>query len=196
MGITSLVALALAGSSPIQYKVQISSKNFKSGEPVRVELTAQNTSKKEVVLAKAIWDGAPAAAARGLLTLNGEELRYEGKSSSPLAQVAVSDIVDKSRFVTLKPGESTVLYWTTIDKVYDFGKSKTRTKADYSKATLHGLRPGTYNFSVSYSFSPNEISKGMKRDWNRTVTFAPGAEKLWKSALVTGYSSTLQFKVR
>lgn len=196
MGITVIAVSIVLSSSPIQIEVQVPHTTFRAGEVVRVELSARNISQEPVVLAKAIWDGAPAASARGILSSGGKELTFDGKSSLPLVQVMVSDRVDKSRFVTIQPSQSVVLYWTEIEQVYDFGSSTTRMKADYARATKHKLKPGKYKFTASYSFDRDAMAKSMKREWNRQISFEPGAEKLWKSALVLNISGTKQFEVK
>ncbi|HRF60019.1 MAG TPA: hypothetical protein PLH94_08915 [Fimbriimonadaceae bacterium] len=191
-----LLAAVLVGPAPVQFEVKLSKQAIKPGESIRAELVAKNTSRQPVVVAKAIWDGAPAAYANASLYRGAVEYRYSGKSSMPMAQVMVSNKVDRNRFVTLKPGESVVVYWTDVDAVYDFGSSKTRGKEDYAKARLTDLAPGRYEFNVEYGFERNQLKKNLDQDWQKVIEFGPGAESLWTSAVEAKYSGKKTFVVR
>jgi hypothetical protein len=155
------------------------------------------TTKKPIVLARAIWDGAPAAGASAVLQKGGGDIAFVGESSTPMAQVQVSSTVTQDRFATLAPGASSVVYWTTIESYWSFPPDvKTRMKADYAKASLKSLPPGTYQCTVSYEFDPNAITRSYRQDWNRALEFGPGAESLWNQAVTTRYKGKRTFVVR
>ncbi len=191
----ALLSVNLGASSPVVYELKLSKSQFAVGEPIKAELTVKNVSKNPVVIAKAIWDGAPAASAGTKLWRNGKQVDYFGETSLPLLQVMVSNKVGKDRFYILKPEEKYVLYYVTYLGEYDFHGSKTRLKEDYAKATKISLKKGKYNCEASYNFSQEGQSKQFKGDWGMTIEFEPGAKTLWDSALKADVKLTKSFEI-
>lgn len=193
----TLLAAAVLGPSPVQFEIKLSNSIAKPGETIRVDLIAKNTATKPIVIAKAIWDGAPAAGASAKLENKGIDLRFIGDSSMPSAQVMVSNKIDKERFITLGPGDSTVVYWTNIESYYDFPADvKGRAKADYAKATVRALPPGTYQCTLSYEFDRDAIARQFRQEWRMGIQFGPGAEAAWNSAVNTRFTGKRTFVIR
>lgn len=197
-----MVTPALAASAillaalPLQFTLQAPPSPTLSGRGVRCELIVKNVSDRPVVLAKAIWDGAPAAALSHRLTRGGAEVDFFGPSSMPLTQVLVSDRVDQNRFVTLAPGHSYTVYWVVIEGEYAFPPgSRVRDKRAYAEAKRRALPPGKYKFEVAYHFDPKGLANTWKKNWSRTIRFDPGAEELWKAAAATNYRGSCSFVI-
>lgn len=191
-----LATCLLITAKPLTFEMTLSPPNPVHGDTVRVELRAENRTDAPIVVAKALWDGAPAASASVKLTRDGQEVLTEGESSMPSVQVAVSNRVDVDRFVTLGPGESVVLYFREFAQEYDFHGAKTRMKQDYARATLHPLAVGNYTVEVRYDFEPENITRSWQREWNQRIDFGRGAKELWDTAFRTKLSFKRAFSVR
>lgn len=194
---TIFVASALLfAAPPLQFTLKAPLSPISSGQPVRCELIVKNVSEHPLVVAKAIWDGAPAATLTSRLTREGAEVAYFGPSSMPAVQVEVSDRVDKNRFVTLAPGKSHTLYWVNLEGEYAFpAGSRVRDKRAYAEAKRRALPPGKYEFEVAYRFDPKGLANTWKTEWSRGIRFDPGAEKLWKAAAATSYRGSCSFVI-
>lgn len=191
-----LAANVVLTAKPIVFEASFDGARYAFGDKVRLELRAKNVSNEPIVLAKAIWDGAPAASATAVLTRNGQTLETVGESSMPLVQVEVSNRVTSDRFVTIPPGKTETLFFREFEREYDFHGSTTRTKADFSRASLKPLEVGKYTCVVTYSFDPAALARPLRRDRERQFEFGPGAKALWDSALKAKVSLTRNFEVR
>jgi len=160
-------------------------------------LVVKNVSDKPVVVAKALWDGAPAASLTATLTRQGKDVRFFGDSSMPFVQVEIDNRVDKNRFVTLPPGGSEVVYWTVIEGEYVFPAGSTaRDKAAYGKAKQRELVPGTYELKVVYEFDQPRIADSWRKSFGRTIEFGPGAKALWQAAVRTRFQGVCRIVVQ
>jgi hypothetical protein len=192
----AFLSMSFGAPSPVVYELKLSKSQFVVGEPIKAELIVKNVSKNPVVIAKAIWDGAPAGYADGRLFRNGKPVDYFAETSMPLVQVVHSNKVDKNRFIILKSQEQYVLYSATYLGEYDFRGSKTRLKEDYARATKISLKKGKYQCEISYDFSQEELAKQGKNQWNKIIEFEPGAKKLWDSAIKASVKLTKSFEIK
>lgn len=197
MSTAFVTAAILFGSSPLQFTLKAPTSPVVAGRDVRCELVVKNISNKPVVVAKAIWDGAPAASLSATLTRQGQDVRFFGDSSMPSVQVGVGNRVDKDRFITLPPGGSEVVYWTVIEGEYVFPAGSTaRDKAAYGEAKQRKLPPGTYELKVVYEFDQPRIADSWRKSFGRTIEFGPGAKALWQAAVSTRFQAACKFVVQ
>lgn len=195
---TLLLTLLLTASiaQPVEFGLKPIKSSYAAGEPIRVELYAKNVSKSDVVIAKAIWDGAPAASASARLFRNGRQVHEVGESSIRSVQVMVSNLVDKDRFTVLKPGGMAVLYWKSITGEMDFHGHPPGLKESYKHATTTKLTKGEYKLEVANSFDKEKIVGDLSKFWRRKIEFAPGAQSLWDRAIDTKQKFTKTLRIK
>ncbi len=172
---------ANAVSGPIKFDLVLDQQVYAAGQPILASLTAKNISNRPAVLAKAIWDGAPAATANATLMRNGKPVETFGDSSITAVQVIVDNRVDKSRFVVLQPNQTVTLYWVKFEGERVF-RSQSRDKQAYAESKAIPLAPGRYECVVRYEFDAKKIGDSWKREWMQETTFERGARSLWNSA--------------
>ena len=186
-------AAGLLGAPGLLFSLKPAEPAFRQGDPVRLTAVVRNNTDKSVVMMRALWDGAPAAAGRLRLIKDGRRLDWEGESSMPAVQVMWSPKVDSKRFMVVGPRETKVLYWADVSRLVTLPAGTTGTKEGWSKAVRTPLVPGKYRAEFDYSFDGRQTGisgEAMKYE------FAPGADQLWRSAWIGSATVRAEFIVK
>lgn len=147
-GIVRAIEAALRAKALV-LEVSADKKAYKPGEKISLEARLKNVEDFPVVALKFIWDGGLTPSSWISVSAGDKPLNTAGDA---LPQVFVHRIMDETRFLTVKAGESAVIRSATVTGIWDLGGKEPGLKASYAGGRVVPLKAGRYKVKAVYKF--------------------------------------------